>query len=148
MSKVLLVIGICQIVAGVVVVGLVGKKFHDAMESSGTVAQVNAFGPVLIGLLVIVNGVFGVLTMFCSSNKKMDVFYLMGATVAGCGAAAMVWIYSLAVYQCDELKKSIIVKCADDTYDIYISLLVFSIICCAMSVFGMVVSSLTVCRKL
>lgn len=152
MSKLLLVIGICQVVVGVVVVGLVGKSFYDTTQKSNDKAQqIDAFGPVLIGLLVVVNGVFGILTTCCSSNKKMDVFYLIGATVAASASAAMVWIYSLLVYDCERRDNILNLKVcfySEETQNIHITLLVFSIACCAMSVFGMVSSSLTTCRKL
>ena len=148
MSKLLLVIGICQIIAGVVIVGLIAKNFHDTATSDliPEVEKVQAFGPVLIGLLVIVNGVFGVLTMCCAGNKKMDVFYLMGATVAASASAAMVWIYAINIKRCDDA--GIFSVCSEENYNINVTILVFSIICCAMSVFGMVTTSLGICRKL
>ena len=152
MSKLILVIGIVQIVAGVVILGMVAKDFHDVAKNDliGTPDKVDAFGPVLIALLVIVNGVFGVLTMCCDGNAKMQVFYLMGACVAAAASASMVWIYSLLVYKCQ--KKNILgfKTCPYDkeNQNLHITLLVFGLLACAMSVLGMVTSSHTACRKI
>lgn len=148
-----MVIGVCQIIAGVIMIGLVGKSFVETMDSSvaSDEAKINSFGPVLISILVIVNGMFGIFTICCSSNKKIDVFYLMGATVAACGAAAMVWIYGLLVYSCNRERGLLNIEVcfySDETQDIHISLLVFSLISLAMSTFGMVTSALMTCRKL
>lgn len=154
MGKLLLVIGICQIIAGVVILGLVGTTFNEVITSNTAtdVQKVQAFGPVMIPLLVIVNGIFGVLTMCCSTNKKMDVFYLMGAAIAASASAAMVWLYALVIKECETVAGQIINifggQCSEETRNINISILVFSSICCVMSVLGMVATSLTVCRKL
>jgi len=119
--------------------------WYDTTQAFGStkIQQINAFGPVLIGLLVVMNGVFGVFTVCCSSNKKIDVIYLMGAAVAAAAAAAMVWIYALRVYECRN-----ICLYNQKTQDIHATLLAFSLGCCAMSVFGMIASSLAICRKL
>ena len=110
MSKVLLAVGLCQIIAGGVIVGLAGKYFDDTLSGIKIINDstklldntvnfgiiiANAFGPVLIGLLVVANGVFGILSMCCSNNKKIEVFYLIGAAVAASANAAMVWISSI-----------------------------------------------------
>lgn len=151
MAKVFIIIGICQIVAGIIVIGLVGKNFADTVDSdfAGKGDKVDAFAPVLIGILVVVNGVFGVMTICCAGNKKMEVFYLMGAAVAATASAVMVWIYSLKVYRCesDDIREGCLFT-DDETRNIHITLLTFSLVCCVMSVLGMVISSLTTCRKL
>ena len=157
MSKVLLVIGICHVISGGVIVGIAGKLCADTLDSLKTlessvfpdkdaitsIETANAFGLVLIGLLVVTNGVFGVLTM-CSHNNKMDVFYLTDAAVAASAAAAMIWMCSLNIYYCDSAPY----KCNKEVWSTRITLLAFSVISCAMSVYGMVISAFTICRKL
>lgn len=151
MSKLLLVIGIVQIVAGVVILGMVAKDFKATLDNIkfSTVDEVNAFGPVLISLAVITNGVFGVMTMCCAGNKKMEIFYLMGACIAAAASGAMVWIYSILVYKCRKQGVLGTRLCfySEEDRNIHITLMVFSILACAMSVFGMVSSSLSTCRK-
>ena len=82
----------------------------------------------------------------------MDVFYLMGAAIAASASAAMVWLYALVIKECETVAGQIINifggQCSEETRNINISILVFSSICCVMSVLGMVATSLTVCRKL
>lgn len=154
MSKLILVIGIVQIIAGVVILGMVAKDFSDTAKKNDILVpmpdKINAFGPVLIALLVIVNGVFGVLTMCCDGNAKMQVFYLMGACIAAAASASMVWIYAINVYKCQKKNAFGFKVCVYDkeNQNIHITLLVFSLLACAMSVLGMVTSSLTACRKI
>lgn len=151
MSKLILIVGICQLIAGVIVVGLVAKDFHDVNSSKTAVdtMKVRAFGPLLIGLIVMVSGIFGILSDR-SSSAKLDVFYLISATVAASAAAAMVWNYGLDYHdRCNREVLGVKVKfnCNEEQERILITLLVLSVVACATSILGMVSAGLTTCRK-
>ena len=153
MSKLILIVGIVQLVAGIVIVGMVAKDFSDEVNKSSivssTASKVNAFGPVLIGLLIVSAGIFGILSDRCNS-ARMDVFYLISTTVAASAAAAMLWFYALKWHSIDEACNGTFKICpyTEETKNITITLLVFSIAACAMSVLGLVSAGLTTCRKL
>ena len=149
-NKLVLVIGIVQIVTGGVLLGLLAKDFHDVNSSklATTADKVNAFGPVITGILVAFNGIIGVIAS-CSSKTNLDVFYMMGAAVASTASAAMLWIYAVAVYSMKVCRGSDLEKkfCPTEQYNVRSTVLAFSLIACTFSVIGMVVTGLATCRK-
>lgn len=153
MGKFILFVGIVQLVASVVVIGLVAKTFYDEFNRKGATlpSKANAFGPVLIGILVGLSGIFGIISDRCKS-ACMDIFYLISATVAASASAAMVWYYGLTYYDildvCYLESTKIPCKYDQERIDITIALLAFSSLCCLMSFIGIISSGCTSCRKL
>lgn len=143
MGKILLVIGILQLIAGGVIVGLDSKEFADTVKNvfSNDLKAAENFRPILGSLLVMLSGLFGILTVCCSDTKKMDVIYLISATMAAIVTASSVWDLSLQVYDCQSL-----CGYSKESQTMHIILLVFNGLSCVMSILGMVSSSLVACR--
>lgn len=143
MSKLLVVIGVFQLISGIIIIGLDSKTLADAASSifSSSITTATELKPVLAAAMVLLSGLFGVLTICCSNEKNMDVIYLIGATVATVVTAATVWDKAIEVYEC-------VNSCpfSKETQNIDIVLLVFNSLSCIMSVLGIVSSALIACR--
>lgn len=141
------VVSICQIVSAIVMISLLSTSFGSSnwgkKNKSGTI------GPLIIGLVIIGDGILGVLVKSCG-NVTM-VMHAIGAAVSSCGSLVIVWIVSSEIHQCSKVfGTSVIINCSNDSYTraINIAVLVAAIICSIISTIGMFSTAFTICRRL
>ena len=140
------IIGICQIIASLVLIGLVGKRYTDEV---GKFEKINTFGPLLAGLLVTTTGIIGILYQFCG-NINLVIFNIF-CPVALSVTAVVIWIFSVAIQRC--LPQGFLITALNCPYnksqrDLNIAILTFSLACCLMSLIGLIVATASAIRSI
>lgn len=145
----LLIIGILQIVAGVIILGLTAKAYADISDSliliNAEEEKADAFGPVLASILIVSSGAIALAAALCS-GPKLDILYIISATVAACTSGAILWQKS--IFFSKHCNQDIRPACPEDTYNITVTLWVFAALGFVMSLIGMIVTALRTCGKL
>lgn len=144
-GRITLILGVIKIVAGLIIIGLAGANYH---YHSGNVEEINAhlFGPILAGIFIVIAGVFGILAD--RSAGKWDVMYLIGATIATCCGAGVLW-HSATAYSrtCQKIGTLFVSGCDDTTEGILIALIVFGLVAFVVGFAGMVMTGLRACNS-
>ena len=136
-KQVSIILGIFKIVSGLVLLGIWSKYINDfASVPAVTSALV---GNLLISFIIIASGILALLT----SNKKMEVLYVISAAVSATVSAAMLWINASTLgIICNGYG-----RCSSLVHDLTAVSLVASLISLGASLVGMIMTALSVCNQ-
>ena len=140
------IIGVCQIIASIVFIGLVGKRYTDEV---GKFEKINTFGSLLAGLLVTTTGIIGILSQFCG-NINLVIFNIF-CPVALSVTAVAGWIFSVDIQRClpqGFFNSALICPYDKSQRDLNIAILAFSIACCLLSLIGLIVATYLITTRL
>ena len=135
-KQVYILLGIFQIVSGLALLGIWSKYIYD-FASAPSITSALA-GHLLISFIIIASGILALLT----SNKKMEVLYVISAAVSATVSAAMLWSNATTLGICNNYG-----GCYSLLYDLPAASLVFSLISLTTSLVGMIMTALSVCNQ-
>ena len=133
-KQVYILLGIFQIVSGLALLGIWSKYIYD-FASAPSITSALA-GHLLISFIIIASGILALLT----SNKKMEVLYVISAAVSATVSAAMLWNNATILDICNDYSGCY-------SYNLIATSLVFSLISLTVSLVGMIMTALSVCNQ-
>lgn len=146
------VIGLSQLICSLVLVGLVAKEYAVILSQDETVtydvaAAIHAAAIIILSVVVLINGVMGLLSMMC--GVIMRVLYMLGATVTACLCVILIWFAGIKVYHCKSLGAYFCdIRYTKEQQDINKAILAFACLCAGTSVAGSFITAIATCQNL
>ena len=136
----IIIFGICQIISGLVMLGIWSKFVYDNNSSLDLLPSIRAslVGHLLIGLIVILSG----LLALPARSKTKEVWHVISAAVAATLSTAMLWNNATKLSDYNNSN-----KCDALHYDLTAASLAFSTISLIASFIGMIMTALSLCRQ-
>lgn len=147
----LAICGLCQLVCSLVLVGIVSKDYNVILSKSYTrddyLRKINAFGTIIVALVVLCNGIMGLFTVMCGTVTRIS--YMLGGTVAGCFCSLLVFGAAVRVYNCGYMGEYYCNRMyTNEQRYINTAVLVFACLCSGFSLAGITIVAISTCSQL
>lgn len=148
-TRLLIIPSICQVITGIVIIGLAASIFHSLLDQAIYEFQrIYSFGIILIGVIIFGNGIVGIATaVCCAGNKLMNIMYMIITAVSTTVSCALIYGFAVEVRVCIPSLDN----ASSNRYcpaDIFSAVLAFGVLSSAISVVGVIMAAIALYKRM